>query len=208
MVKSIAGLRSKLRSKLPPGAVRQNPDNERSAVNPMFVLERLNDCFGEDGWTADYKVIEAPPNGKMIVVECQLRCWHPWVEMRPEKADIVRRAFGGNNNDDRGDAYKGACTDALTKAASHLGIAHQVYKGLYDLSPQPVAVEAEKPKRSGLTLNQAQVRNFWAAVREAGKSQDVVDEFLDRNDVAAVNDIPKTQYELAMEWARRKAEAA
>lgn len=206
-MQTLKGLRDKLRRPMAGGAVRQNPDNERSAVNPMYVVERLNDCFGEDGWTADYIVKEAPVNGKMIVVECQLRCWLPWIEPRPERADIIRRAFGGNNNEDRGDAYKGACTDALTKAASHLGIAHQVYKGLYDLQPQPV-IEQEKPKQDGRKINQAQVQNFSKALRESGKSEGDLEEFLHLHSIKSIADMLKIDYEAAMDWARRKSEAA
>jgi len=45
---------------------------------------------------------------------------------------IAIEQFGGNDNPDRGDAYKGACTDALSKCASYLGIGMDVYKGLYE----------------------------------------------------------------------------
>jgi len=45
---------------------------------------------------------------------------------------IVIEQYGGNDNPDRGDAYKGACTDALSKCASYLGIGMDVYKGLRD----------------------------------------------------------------------------
>ena len=39
---------------------------------------------------------------------------------------IAIEQFGGNDNPDRGDAYKGACTDALSKCASYLGIGMDV----------------------------------------------------------------------------------
>lgn len=200
------GLRKKLRSPLHEGAIKQNADAERSAVNPMYIIERLNDCFGEDGWEAVYRVQES--GSQMIVVECLLSCWLPWVnEPRPEKAQIRRRAFGGHSNADRGDAFKGACTDALTKAASHLGIAHQVYKGLYDLKPQRVS-ESEPAKRDGRRINQAQARNFWGAVKESGKSQADVDEFLSGLGIEAAADMLKVDYDNAMDWAKRKLEAA
>lgn len=81
------------------------------------MVERLNDCFGENGWFATYDLIE---RRHMVVVHCHLQI---------PRWKIQRHAFGGNANEDRGDAYKGAATDALTKAASHLGIAGDVYKG-------------------------------------------------------------------------------
>ena len=46
-----------------------------------------------------------------------------------EKYDIHLEQFGGNNNKDVGDAYKGAATDALTKIGSYLGIGAHVWKG-------------------------------------------------------------------------------
>ncbi len=42
--------------------------------------------------------------------------------------NIRRVQFGGNDNRDRGDAYKGAVTDALGKCASMLGIGAHVYR--------------------------------------------------------------------------------
>ena len=74
--------------------------------------------FGLNGWEDDYEVIETGP---MVVVRACLRI---------PKYGIVRQQYGGNDNPDRGDAYKGACTDALTKCASQIGIAIDVYKGL------------------------------------------------------------------------------
>jgi hypothetical protein len=37
--------------------------------------------------------------------------------------------YGGSENEDAGDAYKGAVTDALGKIASYLGVGIDVYKG-------------------------------------------------------------------------------
>ncbi len=42
--------------------------------------------------------------------------------------DIHIEQFGGNDNPDAGDAYKGAMTDALTKVGSYLGIGMDVWK--------------------------------------------------------------------------------
>lgn len=122
-------LRGKLRAPLPEGAIKQHPTKSyMSSVNSMYVIERLNDVFGENGWEARYKVVENTAGNAMVVVECILHCFCPELEGR----GIERQTFGGNDNKDRGDAYKGACTDALTKAASQIGIAQDVYKGMYD----------------------------------------------------------------------------
>ena len=117
----------KLRAPLPEVAIKKHPTKDYlSTVNSAYIIERLNDVFGEDGWKAEYRVVEADVNHAMVVVECRLSC-----RVNGEFA-IQRQTFGGNDNKDRGDAYKGACTDALTKAASQIGIAQDVYKGHYD----------------------------------------------------------------------------
>lgn len=129
----LEGIREKLRAPLPVEAVKQHPTKSyMSSVNSMYVIERLNDVFGENAWDAEYTVVEATQNTAMVVVQCHLRCWFSAERAGTSRADIVRQTFGGNDNKDRGDAYKGACTDALTKAASQIGIAQDVYKGAYD----------------------------------------------------------------------------
>jgi hypothetical protein len=62
-------------------------------------------------------------SGRMVVVKATVTI--------PVYAIEVEQ-YGGNDNPDRGDAYKGACTDALSKCASYLGVGMDVYKGLRD----------------------------------------------------------------------------
>jgi hypothetical protein len=51
--------------------------------------------------------------------------------------------YGGNDNPDMGDAYKGAATDALTKIASYLGIGFDIYKGRKDIASPPILADEE-----------------------------------------------------------------
>jgi hypothetical protein len=138
-------LQEKLRAPLPEKAIKQHPTKIwMSSINAAFVVERLNDVFGEDGWQAEYEIIEGNPQQKMVVVRGKF-----FADVKNEgKANtkIYREAFGGNDNPDRGDAYKGACTDALGKIASQLGIAQEVYKGMLDEVQAPPA-NAGKGKR-------------------------------------------------------------
>jgi hypothetical protein len=111
----------KLKEPLPREAVSPNPQRPGlSAIKVIYVVERLNDVFGLNGWHVDNEVVET---GQMVVVRATLSV--------PRYAIAIEQ-FGGNDNPDRGDAYKGACTDALSKCASYLGIGMDVYKGLYD----------------------------------------------------------------------------
>ena len=114
-------LKVKLKEPLPREAVSPNPQKPGlSVIKVIYVVERLNEVFGLNGWQVDNEVVET---GRMVVVRATLAI--------PRYAIAIEQ-FGGNDNPDRGDAYKGACTDALSKCASYLGIGMDVYKGLYE----------------------------------------------------------------------------
>jgi hypothetical protein len=114
-------LKTRLKEPLPFEAVSPNPQKPGlSAIKVIYVVERLNDVFGLNGWHVDNEVVET---GQMVVVKATLTI---------PLYCIAIEQFGGNDNADRGDAYKGACTDALSKCASYLGVGMDVYKGLYD----------------------------------------------------------------------------
>lgn len=119
-------MRKKLREPLPQGAVSKHPTKTYlSSIKGIYVIERLNDVFGVGAWKNPSTVQEVK-NG-MVVVHSKL--------IIPEYG-IELESFGGNDNGgeggknfDLGDAYKGACTDALTKMCSFLEIAIDVFKG-------------------------------------------------------------------------------
>ena len=116
-----ADVKAKLKEPLPREAVSPNPQKPGlSVIKVIYVVERLNEVFGLNGWHVDNEVVET---GRMVVVRATLSI--------PRYAIAIEQ-FGGNDNPDRGDAYKGACTDALSKCASYLGIGMDVYKGLYE----------------------------------------------------------------------------
>lgn len=112
-------------SPLPAEAVKQHPSKSfLSVISPIYVVERLNQVFGVGKWeyrTEPVSEVESSGNtGRMCVVKGIMDI--------PEYG-IHLEQYGGNNNLDTGDAYKGAATDALTKIASYLGIGFDVYKG-------------------------------------------------------------------------------
>ena len=123
---------------LPPEAITANPTKPGlSSVKVIYIVERLNEVFGLNGWEDDYEIVETGP---MVVVRGCLRI---------PRFGITRQQYGGNNNPDRGDAYKGACTDALSKCASQLGIAIDVYKGLYSAGSDSAPKSRESNPPSG-----------------------------------------------------------
>ena len=121
-------LKVKLKEPLPREAVSPNPQMPGlSGIKVIYVVERLNDVFGLNGWHIDNEIVET---GRMVVVRATLTI---------PKYSIAIEQFGGNDNPDRGDAYKGACTDALSKCASYLGIGMDVYKGCTMSAPETAA---------------------------------------------------------------------
>jgi hypothetical protein len=145
-----------LRKPLPPEAVSQHPTKSYlSSIKVIYIVERLNEVFGVQGWTVEDIFVEKSGEvikkdgkvvaGQMVVVHSTLRI--------PEYG-ITKSSYGGNDNADLGDAYKGACTDALSKIASYLYVGMDVYKGLGANPPTkkapaakpPQAKEADKPK--------------------------------------------------------------
>ncbi len=124
-----------LKSPLPPEAVKPHPTkNYLSSIKAIYVVERLNEVFGLGGWFATNEVIKE--EGKMIVVKSTFNA--------PEYGIMIPDIFGGNDNPDLGDAYKGACTDALTKIGSYLYIGMDVYKGLNGENKPPAKTVKKK----------------------------------------------------------------
>lgn len=112
-----------LKKPLPVDAVKPHPTKTYlSSIKAIYVVERLNEVFGLGGWLARNEVVKS--EGKMVVVKSTFEA--------PEYGIIIPDIFGGNDNADLGDAYKGACTDALTKIGSYLYIGMDVFKGISD----------------------------------------------------------------------------
>lgn len=90
---------------------------------------------------------------------------------------IDYECYGGNDNADLGDAYKGATTDALTKIASWLGIGQEVFKGEAGKAHKPSPITT--PKRKTITLDKLMDGDFadkladWLIKRAANDNKSV-----------------------------------
>lgn len=106
---------------------------ELTSIKAQYIVERLNETFGLNGWHASYQIIlEDPERG--VIVKCTLKCGIYG------NREASREAFGGCNPKKQiGDMIKSAMTDSLGKAASHMGIGNEVFKG-------KVKVGGSKPK--------------------------------------------------------------
>ena len=134
-------MKQALLAPLPDEAISQHPTKTfLSTIKAIYVTERLNDVFGVGAWKIKTDLIEKCE--KMVVVKAILEI--------PEY-DIYYESFGGNDNQDLGDAYKGATTDAITKIGSYLGIGIDVFKGKHTHN---------KPKDYEDNQNNSQNNNF------------------------------------------------
>lgn len=147
-----------LRAPFPPEALTADMSRgfELTSIKAAYVIERLNDVFGPVGWGwryahAEFEVIVTADQRTEIVTEVALQyrvsdddqrgCgpaewrdqeWrirpdHPWHWSEPIFA-VGGRCLG-RGNAPYTDARKSAVTDGLTKAASMLGVGHEVFKG-------------------------------------------------------------------------------
>jgi len=148
---------AQMRKDFSPEAIKH--DNGRYTITAAFVVERLNEVFGPMGvgWCMNYA---KPSKGdKEIYVQGALQFRLPgsdidgykqahwdnvsesWVceEGGPWSAPIY--AWGGNQLTNFGgtpisDTTKSAHTNAISKAASKLGVGDTIYKGMYKQQKQ------------------------------------------------------------------------
>ena len=158
-------MREQLRKPLPNEAVHQHPTKKfLSTIKAIYVVERLNDVFGIGGWRWETNFIERQE--KMVVVKSTLSI--------PEY-NIFLECFGGNDNVDLGDAYKGASTDGLTKLGSYLEIGIDVFKGLHTGNIKATTDKTiEKQTLKQLLMDDLRAMSSIADLERFSKSMDEV----------------------------------
>jgi hypothetical protein len=160
-----------LKKPLPPEAIKPHPTKSYlSTIKAIYVVERMNECFGIGGWIINNEVVLK--EGKWIVVKSTLKI--------PEYGILIPDIFGGNDNADLGDAYKGACTDALTKIGSYLGIGMDVYKGL---------AEQTKPEQKSVSKKEqlTPAHPGWSKAIEFLRGTGTITEILKKYDMTKEN---------------------
>lgn len=153
-VKTItAEMLEKLTHPLPAEAVTPHPTKKfLSSIKSIYVTTRLNEVFGTGAWKVETNFIDK--DNKMVVVK---------VKFSIPSYGIEYECFGGNDNPDLGDAYKGATTDALTKIASWLGIGAEVFRGEAGKTPVK-AQQPPKPAKKELTMDKIMDEAFLKKV--------------------------------------------
>lgn len=146
-----------LRQPLPAEAKKPHPSKKfLTTINAIYVTERMNDVFGVGSWGVKSEMIDN--SGKMVVVKTTLSI--------PEYG-IEYECYGGNDNPDLGDAYKGAVTDAITKIGSWLGIGVEVWKNQPQVVPTQVAQQVKRMIINDALLDNPERCNKMIAVLDA-----------------------------------------
>lgn len=122
---------------------------------PHWVVQRLTEIFGPCGIGWGYTIISStihPPlgDGKTAIHSAHIGLWYM---ADGERSDLVEaigatefsgvRSNGKQYADD--DAFKKSVTDGIVKAASLLGVAGEIFMGIYD-SKQPHGSKYEAPE--------------------------------------------------------------
>jgi hypothetical protein len=119
-------LYKKLTAEFPSEAMTKDMSRgfELTSIKAQYVVERLNEVFGPAGWKADYTV-QLLDKEQGCIVKCVL------IANSGGGEELIQRsAFGGSEiKKNIGDTIKSAMTDSLSKAASHIGIGNEVFKG-------------------------------------------------------------------------------
>ena len=163
-----AEMREKLTHPLPPEAVTPHPTKKfLSSIKSIYVTERLNEVFGIGSWRVATDFVEK--QDKMIVVK---------VKFSIPEYNIEYECYGGNDNADLGDAYKGATTDALTKIASWLGIGAEVFRGeagkpTTKPQPKPQAQPAKKTLTVDKLMDEAFLHTLMEWLKKNTNGQNV-----------------------------------
>lgn len=116
---------------LPPEALKPHPTKSgMTAINAIFVIERLNEVFGIGGWKLFVEPLSSVGTDK---TSSKGRSYNEFsaitkVTMVIPAHDIHYECVASSTNEDEGDAYKGSVTDSITKISSWLGIGADVWK--------------------------------------------------------------------------------
>ena len=96
-----------------------------TSVSAQYIVERLNETVGIDGWShrGAYSVLEVGAD-KYVVFEGSL------LLDNGDKSIMQSSAGSAKLINNISDAYKTAKTESLSKCASLFGIANDVFKGL------------------------------------------------------------------------------
>lgn len=139
-----------------------------TSPNPQYVIRCLTELFGPAGEGFGWEVAQEGfmPLGDEILHWCRIRFWHGkrdnWFESYGQTKALMKTRNGLMSDED---APKKSLTDAIIKAASHLGIEANIFLGRWDDQKyvQEVA-DSYRGKETPQTLSKANAREPFKAL--------------------------------------------
>lgn len=103
-----------------------------SSINPIYVIERLNDVFGVGSFNLKSEL--CAPISSEQKTSAKGRLYTEFtslikVTLTIQEYGIHLECIAGSTNEDEGDAAKGGISDCINKIASWLEIGIDIYKG-------------------------------------------------------------------------------
>lgn len=122
-------------------------DYKGTSPNPHYVIKCLTELFGPVGIGFGWRVLaeDFTTIGQETLHWCRIEFWHTDRKNTYEAYGQTKAAYvtsGGKARFDE-DAPKKSLTDAITKAASQIGIAANIFLGRWDDSKYVAAVDGE-----------------------------------------------------------------
>ena len=96
-------------------------------IKAQYIVERLNEVLGFSGWSMHGEYM---PTDKGVLYKGVLK-------IKAFDHEVEAVGYSDFNQNNLGYSYKSAKTDALSKAASWIGVGNDVFKGKGDEAPPP-----------------------------------------------------------------------
>lgn len=199
-----------------------NMGRKFTSVDGQYVIKRMTEVYGTigEGWTwdAEHSVLELKDRTLAVSDvrvkvngEAGIRQWGP--------VRATNELVSAKGRFDE-DAFKKATTDALTKALSHVGIAADVYLGMFDDNKYVSQMRQEYAKQDAPvphgsipipepatveTLTEAQQKTIGDMAFQAGTN---INRIAEAFGVNQLSEIPADQYQRIISNLKRKMEKA
>jgi hypothetical protein len=161
-----------------------------TSPNPQYIIQCLTELFGPVGQGFGWEVLQEgfTPLGEEILHWCRIRFWHGdranWYESYGQTKALMKTRNGLMSDED---APKKSLTDAIVKAASHIGIAANIFLGRWDDQKYVDDLNSEFREKEGDKPSDDKPKPVSAA--EQKRSLEAIEQ--DLLDCATVADVDK-----------------
>jgi len=177
----------------------------KSDINPQWRMQAMTEVFGMCGmgwkYTIDRLWLEPGTDGQMFafaLVSLYINDLGVWLDPIPGIGGhmlIVKESSGLHNNDE---AFKMATTDALSVAMKALGVAADIYAGLWDGSKYTTT---DTGAHATKTISDDQAATIESLIREVGSN---MVGFLAYFGIASISSLPEDKYKTAVSMLEKK----